>query len=44
MSDGSLKLQVLDLETLIEIKSATGRVRDRMVVPLLMALRRDRGD
>ena len=35
---GALALRVLDLETLIEIKSATGRVKDRMVVPLLLAL------
>ena len=28
----------LDLETLIEIKSSTGRVKDRLVVPLLLAI------
>jgi len=35
-----LGLQLLDLETLIEIKSSTGRVKDRLVVPLLLAILR----
>lgn len=39
---GDLHLRVLDLPTLIEIKSGTGRVRDRLVVPLLIALMRER--
>ncbi len=39
---GDLHLKVLDLPTLIEIKSSTGRVRDRLVVPLLLALLRER--
>ncbi len=39
---GDLQLKVLDLPTLIEIKSGTGRVRDRLVVPLLLALLRER--
>jgi hypothetical protein len=39
---GDLRLRVLDLPTLIEVKSTTGRVRDRMVVPLLLALLRER--
>jgi hypothetical protein len=39
---GDLHLKVLDLPTLIEIKSGTGRVRDRLVVPLLLALMRER--
>lgn len=38
---GDLHLRVLDLRTLIEIKSGTGRVRDRLVVPLLIALLRE---
>lgn len=39
---GSLHLKVLDLPTLIEINSSTGRVRDRLIVPLLLALLRER--
>lgn len=37
-----LWLRVLDLPTLIDIKKSTGRARDRMVVPLLLALLRER--
>ena len=37
--DGNLRLRVVDLDTLIQIKSTTGRARDRIVVPMLMALR-----
>ena len=40
-TDG-LALRVLDLPTLIEVKQSTGRARDRMVVPLLLALLRER--
>jgi hypothetical protein len=40
-TDG-LQLRVLDLPTLIDIKRNTGRARDRMVVPLLLALLRER--
>lgn len=39
---GDLRLKILDLPTLIEIKNNTGRVRDRLVVPLLLALLRER--
>lgn len=39
---GTLHIQVVDLPTLIQIKSSTGRARDRMVVPLLLALLRER--
>lgn len=39
MEDGSLRLRVLDLDTLIEIKSATGRAKDKLLVPILLALR-----
>lgn len=38
--DGELRVRVIDLDTLIEIKQSTGRARDRMVVPILEALRR----
>ena len=42
MTDGSLRLRVLDLPTLISIKSSTGRARDQLVLPLLLALARER--
>lgn len=42
MTDGSLRLRVLDLPTLIAIKSSTGRARDRLLLPLLLALARER--
>jgi len=36
---------VIDLETLIEIKRSTGRARDALTVPLLLALQsRVRGE
>jgi hypothetical protein len=33
---------VIDLPTLIQIKSTTGRARDRIVVPILLAMLRER--
>ncbi len=41
--DPNLRVRVVDLDTLIEIKRATGRARDTLVLPLLLALR-DRRD
>lgn len=41
--DGA-ELRVLDLETLIEIKSSTGRAKDRLVVPILLELARIRAE
>jgi hypothetical protein len=38
MTDGATTLQILDLPTLIEVKTAAGRARDRIAVPLLLAL------
>ncbi len=38
---GDLRFRVIDLETLIEIKRSTGRLRDRLVLPLLLALVRE---
>lgn len=35
-------LRIIDLQTLIEIKSGTGRAKDRLVVPVLLALARQR--
>jgi hypothetical protein len=43
LTDGSLRLRVLDLPTLIAIKSGSGRVRDQLILPLLIALERERG-
>ncbi len=37
--DQALELKTIDLETLIRIKSSTGRIKDKMVVPILMSLR-----
>ena len=39
-----LALRVLDLPTLIEIKASTGRAKDRLVVPVLLALAQQRQD
>jgi len=41
--DGA-ELRVLDLETLIEVKSSTGRAKDRLVVPILLELARIRAE
>lgn len=41
MQDGELKLRVVDLDTLIAIKAGTGRSRDKLVLPILIALRDD---
>jgi hypothetical protein len=38
VSDGAITLRILDLPTLIEVKTAAGRPRDRLVVPILVAL------
>lgn len=37
--DGDLRIRVIDLDTLIEIKRSTGRARDQLVLPILLALR-----
>ena len=36
------QLRVIDLKTLIEVKSSTGRAKDRLVVPVLLELARQR--
>lgn len=36
------ELRVLDLPTLVEIKASTGRAKDRLTVPVLLALARER--
>lgn len=42
ITDGPLILRVLDLPTLIAIKASTGRAKDKLVVPILLALQRER--
>ena len=42
VEDGDRRVRVVDLATLIDIKSGTGRARDKLVLPLLLALLRDR--
>jgi hypothetical protein len=37
LGDDQLTLRVLDLPTLIEVKSRTGRAKDRAVLPILIA-------
>jgi hypothetical protein len=44
LQDGALRIRLLDLPTLIEIKSSTGRAKDFMIVPLLGALLDDAGE
>jgi hypothetical protein len=39
MQDGELKIRVIDLETLIAVKAGTGRSRDKLLVPILVAIR-----
>ena len=39
LTDGSSQIRVLDLETLIAVKAAAGRARDKLVLPILIALR-----
>ncbi|MEW6745489.1 MAG: hypothetical protein AB1486_22280 [Planctomycetota bacterium] len=43
MRDGELEIRVLDLPTLITIKSNTGRAKDALIVPILLALLEERG-
>jgi hypothetical protein len=38
MEDGTLRIRVIDLNTLIGIKSSTGRNKDKILVPILIAL------
>jgi hypothetical protein len=39
LTDGSRQIRVLNLDTLIEVKSGAGRAKDRLVLPVLLALR-----
>jgi hypothetical protein len=42
MTDGELRIRVLDLPTLIDVKSKTGRAKDRAVLPVLIATLEER--
>jgi hypothetical protein len=42
VTDGSVTLRIVDLPTLIEIKSNTGTARDQLMVPVLLARARER--
>lgn len=44
MEDGRLRIRVIDLPTLIDIKAAAGRPKDKLVLPLLLARLRDQED
>jgi len=41
LSEGARRVRVVDLPTLIEIKTNAGRAKDRLVVPMLLALLRE---
>ena len=38
IEDEGLRVRILDLETLIEVKASTGRAKDRLTIPILLAL------
>ena len=40
MSDDSLRIRVLDIETLIAVKQRVARPKDKFVLPILIAMRR----
>lgn len=44
VSGGNLQLRVLDLPTLIAVKSGAGRAKDRLLLPVLLALLEKKGD
>jgi hypothetical protein len=39
LTDGASQIRVLDLDTLIAVKTEAGRARDKLVLPILLALR-----
>lgn len=41
VGDGELEFRVLDLTTLIEVKTSAGRAKDRLLLPVLLALREE---
>jgi len=42
LTDGEERVRVLSLPALIDVKSSTDRIRDRLVLPVLIALERER--
>ena len=44
VTDGDFRVRVLDLPTLIEVKAQAGRAKDRLAVPMLLALLDDQGE
>lgn len=44
VGDEDFNVRLLDLDTLIEVKMATGRAKDKLMVPALLALRDDIGE
>ena len=46
LEDGTVRIRVLDLPTLIEVKADIGRDKDRLVLPILLAImqKRTQGD
>ena len=42
VGDETLRIRVLDLPTLIEVKVSAGRAKDRLLVPVLLALQEER--
>ncbi len=43
LTDGEMRIRVLNLDALIEVKAEAGRAKDRLVLPVLLALRARRG-
>jgi hypothetical protein len=39
LTDGSSSIRILDLDTLIAVKTEAGRARDKLALPVLLALR-----
>lgn len=44
IEDEGLAVRILELRTLIEVKASTGRAKDRLTVPVLMAMLEREGD
>lgn len=42
VTDDTLTFRIIDLESLIDIKASAGRAKDRIVLPILLALLQDR--
>lgn len=43
VADGGLRLRVLGLDKLIEVKTVAARAKDKLVLPVLLALRDEQG-